>query len=44
MVGCARKAVRRKLSLWDVASLPEAVAGERALEGEESCLEEFLLN
>lgn len=44
MVGCAREAARRKLSLWDVASLPEVVAGERTLEREESCLEEFLLN
>ena len=44
MVVFAREAVRRKLSLRDVASLPEVVAGECALEGEESCLEEFLLN
>lgn len=44
MVVCAREAVRRKLSLWDVASLPEVVAGELALAGAGSCLEEFLLN
>lgn len=36
MVVCARKAVGRKLSLWDVASLPEVLAGERVLEEEES--------
>lgn len=44
MVVCAREAVRKKLSLWDAASLPEVVAGERTLEGVESCLEELLLN
>lgn len=32
MVVCARKAV----GMWDVASLPEVLAGERVLEEEES--------